>query len=82
MRPLSQTVTIGLAILTPALMLITYKVLMKGKVQSSTDLALRNLRAFLLMIQYAEGTIGPNAYRTLFGGSLFIAIQVILTCMW
>lgn len=23
------------------------------------------------MIQYAEGTIGPNAYRTLYGGSLF-----------
>lgn len=30
-----------------------------------------NLRAFLIMIQYAEGTYGPNAYRTLFGGQLF-----------
>ena len=29
-----------------------------------------NLRAFLLTIQYAEGTIGPNAYRTLYGGGL------------
>jgi muramidase (phage lysozyme) len=32
---------------------------------------LKNLSAFLLMIQYAEGTIGPNAYRTMYGGSLF-----------
>ena len=31
----------------------------------------QNLKAFLQMIQYAEGTIGPNAYRTLYGGSLF-----------
>lgn len=31
----------------------------------------RNLRAFLQMIQYAEGTWGPNAYRMLFGGGLF-----------
>ncbi|HYD23025.1 MAG TPA: glycoside hydrolase family 104 protein [Flavipsychrobacter sp.] len=30
-----------------------------------------NLKAFLLMIQYAEGTIGINAYKTLYGGSLF-----------
>ena len=31
----------------------------------------QNLKAFLQMIQYAEGTIGPNAYRTLYGGGLF-----------
>lgn len=31
----------------------------------------RNVRAFLDMIAYAEGTAGPNGYRTLFGGSLF-----------
>jgi muramidase (phage lysozyme) len=30
-----------------------------------------NLRAFLIMIQYAEGTYGANAYRTLYGGQLF-----------
>lgn len=30
-----------------------------------------NLWAFLLMIQYAEGTYGPNAYRMLYGGQLF-----------
>jgi muramidase (phage lysozyme) len=30
-----------------------------------------NLRAFLTMIQYAEGTYGKDAYRVLFGGGLF-----------
>jgi lysozyme len=30
-----------------------------------------NLRAFLVMIQYAEGTYGANAYRMLYGGQLF-----------
>jgi len=30
-----------------------------------------NLRAFLLMIQFSEGTLGPNSYRTLYGGGLF-----------
>lgn len=30
-----------------------------------------NLRAFLEMIAFAEGTSGPNGYRTLFGGGLF-----------
>jgi muramidase (phage lysozyme) len=31
----------------------------------------RNLAAFLQAIRAAEGTAGPNGYRTLFGGSLF-----------
>jgi muramidase (phage lysozyme) len=30
-----------------------------------------NVAAFLKMIRYAEGTAGPNGYRTLFGGELF-----------
>jgi len=30
-----------------------------------------NVRAFLDMIAFAEGTSGPNGYRTLFGGQLF-----------
>ncbi len=30
-----------------------------------------NVRAFLDMIAFAEGTAGPNGYRTLFGGGLF-----------
>ena len=33
--------------------------------------AQKNLKAFLLMIQYSEGTAGSNAYRTLYGGGLF-----------
>ncbi|RYY91043.1 MAG: muramidase [Chitinophagaceae bacterium] len=28
----------------------------------------KNLRAFLIMIQYAEGTFGKDAYRKVFGG--------------
>lgn len=35
------------------------------------SIPLQNLHAFLLMLQFAEGTYGPNAYRTLFGGGLF-----------
>ncbi|TCZ68362.1 muramidase [Flaviaesturariibacter aridisoli] len=34
--------------------------------QSSTEA--KNLRAFLVMIQYAEGTFGKDAYRKVFGG--------------
>jgi lysozyme len=32
--------------------------------------AQKNLKAFLLMIQYSEGTLGKDAYRTLYGGEL------------
>lgn len=35
------------------------------------DQAARNVRAFLLTIRYAEGTAGPDGYRTRFGGALF-----------
>lgn len=30
-----------------------------------------NIDAFLKMIRFAEGTSGPNGYRTMFGGGLF-----------
>ncbi len=30
-----------------------------------------NVAAFLRMIRYAEGTAGPDGYRTMFGGELF-----------
>lgn len=39
--------------------------------QPQPSAAERNVRAFLLMIQFAEGTYGPNAYRMLYGGTLF-----------
>jgi len=46
--------------------------LFAGSKRSETkNAALKNLKAFLLMIQYAEGTIGLNAYRTLYGSGLF-----------
>lgn len=35
------------------------------------DTAAANVAAFLSMIRTAEGTAGPNGYRTLFGGRLF-----------
>lgn len=35
------------------------------------DTAARNVRAFLDMIAFAEGTAGPDGYRTMFGGQLF-----------
>ena len=31
----------------------------------------KNLKAFLTMIQYAEGTYGQDGYRKLYGGALF-----------
>lgn len=30
-----------------------------------------NVRAFLDLVRYAEGTAGPDGYRTMFGGGLF-----------
>lgn len=42
---------------------------MTGNVDAST--ADTNVRAFLDMIAYAEGTSGPDGYRTMFGHSLF-----------
>ena len=44
----------------------------KLKAQTSTmPGAYNNLKAFLAMIQYSEGTYGKNAYRMLYGGGLF-----------
>lgn len=34
-----------------------------------------NLRAFLDMIAFAEGTAGPEGYRTMFGGTLMDSMQ-------
>lgn len=42
-----------------------------GSAAPDPGMADRNLRAVLDMIAYAEGTGGPNGYRTLFGGGLF-----------
>lgn len=39
---------------------------------NKTEIAYKNIRAFLIMIQYAEGTYGKDGYRKLFGGGYFI----------
>lgn len=38
---------------------------------NKTAIAYKNLRAFLIMIQYSEGTFGKDGYNKLYGGSLF-----------
>jgi len=53
------------AILFPTLLFAS-----ASKKRVTNNRSLLNLRAFLLMIQHSEGTIGPNAYRMLYGGSL------------
>jgi lysozyme len=60
-------VAIGAGMLTPAVYF-----LVKNKIQiMALTTSQKNLKAFLLMIQYSEGTAGVNAYRTLYGGGLF-----------
>ncbi len=57
------------ALATPAIVM-----LLSNKVKAATvanETTYNNLRAFLIMIQYAEGTYGANAYRMLYGGQLF-----------
>jgi lysozyme len=60
-----QWVAVAAALLIPSLVLASFR---KTTLPAT---GLKNLAAFLLMIQYAEGTYGVNAYRTLYGGSLF-----------
>lgn len=54
-----------------AALLLPIALFASAKKPSREKTALLNLRAFLLMIQYSEGTFGPNAYRMLYGGTLF-----------
>lgn len=42
---------------------------------TDSDQAARNVAAFLRMIRTAEGTAGPDGYRTLFGGGLFAGFE-------
>ncbi len=74
-----QMVVISVALLTPALFL-AYRVSADSKRPSvlsppASNPSLRNIRAFLLMIQYAEGTLGTNAYRMMYGGGLFFSFR-------
>lgn len=52
---------------TPALYFLLKKKLSMDK--SSREY--KNLKAFLVMIQYAEGTFGKDGYRMLYGGGYF-----------
>jgi len=79
MQPALQMVVISVALLTPALFL-AYRASADSKRSSvlpplASDPSLRNIRAFLLMIQYAEGTLGTNAYRMMYGGGLFFSFR-------
>ena len=53
--------------LVPTALIILFKIKQKQMIPASVS----NLKAFLFMIQYSEGTYGANAYRTLYGGGLF-----------
>jgi len=44
--------------------------LLKIKMDKTT-VAYKNIRAFLIMIQYAEGTYGRDGYKKLYGGGYF-----------
>lgn len=46
-------------------------VIQQAATPTEPDMADSNTAAFLMMIRKAEGTAGPNGYRTLFGGQLF-----------
>lgn len=48
----------------PALLFLHYKM-------NKTEIAYKNIRAFLIMIQYAEGTFGKDGYSKLYGGGHF-----------
>jgi muramidase (phage lysozyme) len=62
----------GIAV--PALVLLLVTTTKKSNRRAVVG-AMSNLRAFLVMIQYAEGTYGKEAYRTLFGGQLFTGFE-------
>lgn len=48
----------------PALLFLLFKM-------NKTEVAYKNIRAFLIMIQHAEGTYGKDGYRKLYGGGYF-----------
>lgn len=59
-----QWAAIATGFITPVLYL-----LIKEKIKM--NIAEKNLKAFLLMIRYAEGTSSQNGYQKLYGGNLF-----------
>lgn len=61
-----QTIVLS-AILIAIVIVIVYIIYMQTKSKDAIDNP--NVKAFLKMIRYAEGTDGPEGYRTLFGGT-------------
>lgn len=60
---------IAISIAVPALVVIFSKKAKAANLKAS--IPYNNLKAFLTMIQHAEGTYGQNAYRMHYGGQLF-----------
>jgi lysozyme len=63
----SSTLKTGLVVAgatVPALLFLLKKM-------NKTEVAYKNIRAFLIMIQHAEGTYGKDGYRKLYGGGYF-----------
>ena len=63
-----QLGAIAAGLLTPALFFLLKESISKMDTNSR---AYKNLKAFLIMIQYAEGTFGKDGYRKLYGGGFF-----------
>jgi len=63
----SSTLKTGMVVVgitLPALLFLLKKM-------NKTEVAYKNIRAFLIMIQYAEGTYGNDGYKKLYGGGSF-----------
>ncbi len=63
----SSTLKTGIVVAgvtVPALLFLLLKM-------NKTEVAYKNIRAFLIMIQHAEGTYGKDGYRKLYGGGYF-----------
>lgn len=58
---------IAAGLFTPAL----YFLLKKKLSMDTNSREYKNLKAFLIMIQYSEGTFGKDGYRMLYGGGIF-----------
>jgi muramidase (phage lysozyme) len=58
-----------IAIILIAVVIWLWAYFLKNRIVKATTN--NNVKAFLKMIRFAEGTAGPNGYRTKFGGKLF-----------
>jgi len=69
----SQWTYILSGIAAPVLVLLLVEGIKSNGRMNGTPIS--NLRAFLLMIQYAEGTYGKDAYHILYGGQIFTSFS-------